>query len=162
MPRGSIPRPLGRIKFHAPLLAAGLLTFGGFYHYFDAQQSERLRMELEMIASGVEKSGTEYLERTDLGDCRVTLIDPEGEVVYDTAADAEKLENHGQREEVRDAIEKGTGHSVRYSATLTEKTSYYAKRLQDGRVIRISRTGITLGAIVIEMQPDRVYGQCDP
>lgn len=129
-----------------------VFIFGGFYHYFDAQQSERLWMELEMIASGVEKSGTEYLEQTDLGDCRVTLIDPEGKVVYDTAADAGKMENHGQREEIRDAMEEGTGHSVRYSTTLTEKTSYYAKRLQDGGVIRISRTGITFGAIVIGMQ----------
>lgn len=136
----------------AVFVCSMVFIFGGFYHYFDRQQSERLQSELEMAASGVEKFGTEYLMLTDFGDSRVTWISPEGEVVYDTAADAGTMENHGQREEIREAFLKGTGHSVRYSATLLEKTNYYAKRLADGSVLRISRMGITIGAIVIGMQ----------
>ncbi len=62
-----------------------VFIFGGFYHYFDRQQSERLQSELEMAASGAEKFGTEYLMLTDFGDSRVTWVSPEGEVVYDTA-----------------------------------------------------------------------------
>lgn len=134
------------------LLSSMVFIFGGFYHYFDEQQSNNLRNELEIAASGVERYGKEYLEQTDFGFCRVTLISPEGEVLYDTAADVQTMENHGQREEILEAFRSGTGHSVRYSATLMEKTSYDAKRLEDGSVLRISQTGITLGAIVIGMQ----------
>lgn len=136
----------------AVLLSGMVFIFGGFYHYFDEKQAENLRDELEMAASGVERYGAEYLKQTDFGSCRVTLVSREGEVLYDTAADAETMENHGQREEIRQAFQSGTGHSVRYSATLMEKTSYDAKRLENGSVIRISQTGITLGAIVIGMQ----------
>lgn len=134
------------------LLSSMVFIFGGFYHYFDEQQSNNLQNELEIAASGVERYGREYLEQTDFGLCRVTLVSPEGEVLYDTAADAQTMENHGQREEILEAFRSGKGHSVRYSATLMEKTSYDAKRLGDGSVLRISQTGITLGAIVIGMQ----------
>ena len=136
----------------AVMVSSMVFIFGGFYSYFDRQQGERLREELEVTASGAEQFGLEYLQRTHFGSCRVTLISPEGEVVYDTAAAVETMENHGQREEIREAFQNGTGHSVRYSATLMEKTSYYAKRLEDGSVLRVSRTGITWGAIVVGMQ----------
>lgn len=136
----------------AVMVSSMVFIFGGFYSYFDRQQGERLREELEVTASGAEQFGLEYLQRTHFGSCRVTLISPEGEVVYDTAAAVETMENHGQREEIREAFQNGTGHSVRYSATLMEKTSYYAKRLEDGSVLRVSRTGITWGAIVLGMQ----------
>lgn len=142
------------ILFTALVVMASSMVFifGGFYSYFDRQQTERLREELEMAASGAERFGAEYLQQTHFGSCRVTLISPEGEVVYDTAAAVDKMENHGQREEIREALQNGTGHSVRYSATLMEKTSYYAKRLEEGSVLRVSRTGITFGAIVVGMQ----------
>lgn len=136
----------------AVFVCSMMFILGGFYHYFDIQQSERLFDDLKMAASGVERFGEGYLEKTDFGTCRVTWIDPEGKVVYDTAADAGTMENHGQREEIREAFLEGEGHSVRYSGTLLEKTSYYAKKLSDGSVLRISRTGITIGAIVIGMQ----------
>ncbi len=134
------------------LFSGMVFIFGGFYHYFERQQSEKLKNELEIAASGVEWFGIEYLKQTDFGICRVTLVSPEGKVIYDTAADAGTMENHGQREEILEAFRQGEGHSVRYSATLMEKTDYYAKGLSDGSVIRISRTGITLGAVVIGMQ----------
>lgn len=134
------------------MLSSMVFIFGGFYSYFDRQQTERLREELEITASGADQFGVEYLRRTDFGPCRVTLISPDGKVLFDTVAAAETMENHGQREEIREAFQSGTGHSVRYSATLMEKTSYCAKKLEDGSVLRISRTGITWGAILFGMQ----------
>ncbi len=136
----------------AVLFSSMVFIFGGFYHYFEGQQSELLLQELQIAVSGVEEFGEDYLRQTDFGSSRVTCVSPDGEVVYDTAADAGTMENHGQREEIREAFGEGEGHSVRYSATLTEKTDYYARRLKDGSVLRISRTSITLGAIVIGMQ----------
>lgn len=134
------------------LLAGMIFIFGGFYHYFDEQQAENLKEELEITASGMEKSGIAFLQQTNFGTCRITLIAPGGDVLYDTAADEEMMGNHGERKEIREALQNGTGESVRYSATLMEKTVYYAKRLEDGSVLRISQTGITLGAIVVGMQ----------
>lgn len=134
------------------LLGSMIFIFGGFYYYFDGQQSERLQDELEIVTSGVEGFGMEYLQQTGFGASRVTWISAEGAVLYDTVADAETMENHGQREEIVAALREGTGQSVRYSATLMEKTTYFAKRLENGSVLRISQTSITLGAIVIGMQ----------
>jgi len=134
------------------LLSGMVFIFGGFYYYYDGQQSERLKNELETIASGVERFGMAYLEQTKFGMNRVTLVSEDGDVLYDTAAEAETMENHGERKEIQEALKKGTGRSVRYSATLMEKTTYYAKRLGNGEVLRVSQTSITLGAIVIGMQ----------
>ncbi len=134
------------------LLSGMIFIFGGFYHYFDDRQEENLKKELNTIVSGLERFGMDYLMQTDFGVYRITLISPEGEVVYDTQADEKTMVNHGSREEIQEAREKGTGGSVRYSSTLLEKTVYYAERMEDGSVLRISQTSITLGAIVLGMQ----------
>ena len=134
------------------LLSGMIFIFGGFYHYFDDRQEENLKKELNTIVSGLERFGMDYLMQTDFGVYRITLISPEGEVVYDTQADEKTMVNHGGREEIQEAREKGTGGSVRYSSTLLEKTVYYAERMEDGSVLRISQTSITLGAIVLGMQ----------
>ena len=129
-----------------------MFIFGGFYYYFDKQQSEKLREELEMTVYGVENCGPEYLKQTDFSTCRMTLVAADGTVLYDTAVDPATMDNHGQRAEIVEAMKNGIGSSVRYSSTLMEKTQYYAKKLSDGSVLRISQTEITLGAIVIGMQ----------
>jgi len=134
------------------LLSGMIFIFGGFYHYFDDRQEENLKKELNTIVSGLERFGMDYLMQTDFGVYHITLISPEGEVVYDTQADEKTMVNHGGREEIQEAREKGTGGSVRYSSTLLEKTVYYAERMEDGSVLRISQTSITLGAIVLGMQ----------
>lgn len=134
------------------LLCSMIFIFGGFYRYYAGQQEKELEGQLRMIASGTESFGENYLKGTDFGAYRVTLISQAGDVLFDTAADAEAMENHGSREEVLEAFETGEGHGRRYSATLMEKTDYYAEKLKDGTVLRISKTGITLGAIVIGMQ----------
>lgn len=134
------------------LLSGMIFIFGGFYHYYDGEQAEKLQNELETIASGMERFGMEYLRQIDFGIYRITLVSPEGEVMYDSQADEKTMANHGQREEIREALESGSGKSVRYSSTLMEKTVYYAERMEDGSVLRISQTSITLGAIVVGMQ----------
>lgn len=134
------------------LLSSMIFIFGGFYHYYDGQQAEKLKDELGTIASGMERFGIEYLQQIDFGTYRITLVSPEGEVLYDSQADEKTMPNHGQREEIREALEKGSGKSVRYSSTLMEKTVYCARRMEDGSVLRISQTSITLGAIVVGMQ----------
>lgn len=134
------------------LLSSMIFIFGGFYHYYDGRQAEKLKDELGTVASGMERFGMEYLQQIDFGTYRITLISPEGDVVYDSQADEKTMANHGQREEILEAKENGTGESVRYSSTLMEKTVYYAERMEDGSVLRISQTSITLGAIVVGMQ----------
>lgn len=134
------------------LLSSMIFIFGGFYHYYDGRQAEKLKDELGTVASGMERFGMEYLQQIDFGTYRITLISPEGEVLYDSQADEKTMANHGQREEILEAKENGTGKSVRYSSTLMEKTVYYAERMEDGSVLRISQTSITLGAIVVGMQ----------
>lgn len=134
------------------LLSSMIFIFGGFYHYYDGRQAEKLIDELGTVASGVERFGMEYLQQIDFGTYRITLISPEGKVIYDSQADEKTMANHGQREEILEAKENGTGKSVRYSSTLMEKTVYYAERMEDGSVLRISQTSITLGAIVVGMQ----------
>lgn len=134
------------------LLSSMIFIFGGFYHYYDGRQAEKLKDELGTVASGMERFGMEYLQQIDFGTYRITLISPEGEVIYDSQADEKTMANHGQREEILEAKENGTGKSVRYSFTLMEKTVYYAERMEDGSVLRISQTSITLGAIVVGMQ----------
>lgn len=134
------------------LLSSMIFIFGGFYHYYDGRQAEKLKDELGTVASGMERFGMEYLRQIDFGTYRITLISPEGEVIYDSQADEKTMANHGQRKEILEAKENGTGKSVRYSSTLMEKTVYYAERMEDGSVLRISQTSITLGAIVVGMQ----------
>ena len=70
------------------------------------------------------------------------------QVLYDTKADAAAMENHAQREEVRQARTNGTGESSRYSATLLEQTLSYARRLPDGTVLRLSASRVTMGVLL--------------
>ena len=83
------------------------------------------------------------------GDAVKTAAD--GTVLYDTKADAGQLPSHADRSEIREALENGTGESTRYSATLLEKTLYYARRLDDGTVLRISVSRATVWVLVVGM-----------
>jgi two-component system phosphate regulon sensor histidine kinase PhoR len=69
---------------------------------------------------------------------RITYILPDGTVIYDTNVDKSALENHNNREEVKEAEEKGEGSAVRYSTTLKKTLVYYATKLNDGSIIRTS------------------------
>lgn len=132
------------------LLIALITTVGILYGYFSRSFSDRLKSQLDLAAHGVENEGTEYLEGLSDGDYRLTLIAPDGTVVYDTRADSSAMENHAERTEVKDALNNGTGRSERFSQTLFEKTIYITKRLADGEVLRISATQRTVAKLVVE------------
>lgn len=133
------------------LLASLVIISSCFYEYFGRLQRQEMKDELYLAATAVEHGGDDYLKNISSGHFRLSLIAKDGNVLYDTAADAESLENHGGREEIKQALESGEGESIRYSSTLLQKTIYCAKRLDDGRVLRISVSRATVGAIAMGM-----------
>ena len=135
----------------AVLIASLALVMGVLYSYFGRVQESQLRDELSLAAVGVEKNGTDYLAELHSGQYRITWLRADGVVIYDTQADAESMENHAQRQEVQQALATGEGESSRYSDTLLQKTVYYAKRLPDGTVLRLSAVRVTAGVLVLNM-----------
>ena len=133
------------------LLCSVLIIMGCLYDYFGGVQERQLSDELALAQTGVECSGKTYLQALEGESYRLTWISPSGEVLFDSQADESGMENHAQREEVRQALESGEGQSSRYSSTLLEKTIYHARRLSDGSVLRISISRATAGVLVMGM-----------
>ena len=134
------------------VLILGLaFVMGILYRYFGKQISTELEKEAFYAAQGVESSGMEYLEKLDGKNSRITLIDQDGSVLYDSQAEASSMENHKDREEVKEAAETGKGKAVRMSETLSEKTIYYALRLEDGKILRVSSTQYSVLALVYQL-----------
>ena len=115
-------------------------VIGILYHYFQGQLMSELKKEAVYISQGVESAGTDYLGQLDVENSRITYVDESGNVIYDSEADVDEMENHGHRREIREAELNGEGEDVRMSSTLSEKTVYYALRLANGNVLRVSST----------------------
>lgn len=127
-----------------------LMTFVGDYISDNTQRT--MRAEAAYIAAAIEKEGIAYLE--DLSETntqRLTWIAADGSVLYDSVVDESQMENHGDREEVQEAMRTGSGESSRYSTTLAERTENYALRLQDGSVLRLSTTALSALSIFLSM-----------
>ena len=135
----------------AVLIASLTLVMGALYSYFGRVQESQLRDELSLAVVGVEQNGMDYLKQLESDQYRITWLRADGAVLYDTQADAESMENHAQRQEVQQALATGEGESSRYSNTLLQKTVYYAKRLPDGTVLRLSAIRVTTGVLVLNM-----------
>lgn len=136
------------------VLLAGLFIASAFlYDYFNKSQVSQLKEELSLVATNVDKVGIEYFDNFNSPVFRFTLVDADGEVLYDSQATEEDMENHLEREEIAEALESGHGSSARYSSTLTERTFYEATRLQNGNVLRISVSQVTVGALILGMLP---------
>lgn len=135
------------------LLASLFIASTFLYSYFNKSQVSQLKEELSLVADNVDKAGTEYFDNFDSSVFRFTLVDANGMVLYDSQATAEDMENHLEREEIAEALESGHGSSARYSSTLTERTIYEATRLENGNVLRISVSQVTVGALIIGMLP---------
>lgn len=133
------------------LLAALLVVTGCLYTYFGTVRQQQLRTELTLAAAAVEADGADYLARVKDTADRLTWVAADGTVLYDTRTDTQPMENHGQREEIREAFTGGSGSSARYSETLTEKTLYQAVRLTDGSVLRISGSQKTVWMLALGM-----------
>lgn len=139
------------------IMASLLITTGILYKYFIDVQDKHLTDELNLASRAVELEGKEYLYRFNKSDFRLTWISEDGTVIYDTKKDPLKMENHGNREEFKQALKENYGASSRYSSTLLEKTIYRAIKLNDGSVLRISSNRATAGVIAAGMvQPTLV------
>ncbi len=145
------------------LIAAIALIMGILFQFFEKQIQTELTNEARFLAQAVENEGIGYFDgfesksnkvtlsnKAALND-RITLVDKDGTVLYDSEADAATLDNHAEREEIRAAMENGEGISIRYSKTLTEKTVNYAQRLSDGTVLRVSTEQYTVITILMGM-----------
>ena len=135
----------------AVLLASLIIIMGCLYGYFGGMQETMLKDQLTIAAAGVEDEGLAFLEKLSSDRYRLTWVDADGNVLCDTQAKDQQLENHAERPEIRQAQLTGQGESTRYSATLMEKTMYYARRLADGTVLRISVSRATAGVLALGM-----------
>lgn len=132
-------------------VASFVLILGVLYDYFSAVQMQGLKNEAHIAAAAVETGGEDYLNRIAQGDYRVTWIAPDGAVLFDNKADSAEMENHLEREEIKEALETGSGQSSRYSTTLTEKQLYCAQKLSDGSVLRLSSAHLSWWALIVSM-----------
>lgn len=132
-------------------LASALLFLTVLYDYFSGVQQAHLKTQLMLASQGVSHEGAEYFEDLDLAGYRITWIDTDGGVLYDSVSDPQEMENHFAREEVKQALSEGYGESSRYSSTLTQRYLYSAKRLPDGTVLRLSVTQSSLFVLTLGM-----------
>ncbi len=133
------------------LLACYLVILTSLNDYFTSLRKSQLKTQLSFASTAVEDEGIEYLKNVEGGEYRLTLIDTDGTVLYDTGADAASMENHSDRREFQEAFLSGYGESHRYSRTLTEQTYYFAKKLSDDRVLRISTSQVTIVSLLLGM-----------
>ena len=133
----------------ALVLTVGLAAVMGIlYSNFDGQMRKELSKEATYLAYGVEQQGLDYLKNIKDKSARITYIDQDGTVLFDNEADVSEMKNHSDRTEFQKAEKYGAGESSRYSDTLSEKTIYYALRLKDGTVLRVSGTQDSVLALV--------------
>lgn len=126
------------------------LFMGMLYQHFTDQIMGELQTETQLVAQGVEVEGLNYLQGLESRN-RITWVAGDGTVLYDSQADASKMENHADREEIRQALEDESGTAQRYSATLAQQTLYAAQRLSDGSVIRMASAQQTVVVVLLSM-----------
>ncbi len=111
-----------------------------FFPFMENEILGELQEEARLLVKGIEVEGTGFLDMVSEKERRITLIDTNGVVAFDSGTNPASLDNHINREEIREAIRTGEGSSIRFSDTLTCRTIYYATRMGDGRVLRVSVT----------------------
>lgn len=119
-------------------LASIILIMGALYNYFSTIGQAQLKMQTNLAAQGVTNEGIDYFKNLDISNYRITWIDADGMVLYDSESNSTEMENHLEREEIKKAIATGYGESKRYSETLFERYLYSAQRLSDGTILRLS------------------------
>lgn len=139
------------------LAATIALIMGLLFHFFEKQIQKELANEASFLAHALENEGAGYFDSFDnknnrlAGNNRITWIDENGTVLFDSRADVSELDNHADRDEIKTAMKEGKGMSTRYSKTLTEKTVNYAIRLSDGSILRVSTEQYTVVTILMGM-----------
>ena len=121
------------------------------YNYFSSVQEQQLKIQTDLAAQAVANEGLEYFDGLNTAEYRITWIGPDGAVLYDNKSPSDEMENHLEREEVKEALSNGSGESYRYSNTLMERALYAAKRLPYGTVIRLSVSQNTVLTLLLGM-----------
>lgn len=135
----------------AVFLASLVLIMGVLYAYFSDVQRNQLVVETSLCASAVESGGLEYLNSLSGDGYRITWIAADGTVLFDNKANTDRMENHLEREEIKEALDSGTGESSRYSDTLMERQFYNARKLSDGTVLRLSVSQLTWWSLLLSV-----------
>ena len=133
------------------LLCSLGIVMGVLYNHFTGVQVAQLKDELSLAVTGTEQYGNAFLENVEADRFRVTWVDMDGTVLFDTQVDESAMENHADRAEIREAFKTGSGSAVRNSSTLTEQTYYEARRLSDGTVLRISANQASAWALMMDL-----------
>ena len=133
------------------LLCSLGIVIGVLYNHFTGVQVQQLKDELSLAVTGTEQYGNTFLENVEADRFRVTWVDTDGTVLFDTQVDEAAMENHADREEIQEAFATGSGSAVRNSSTLTEQTYYEARRLTDGTVLRISTNQASAWALMMDL-----------
>ena len=130
----------------------GMATvFAVLYYYFENQITMEMESEVKYLAASVEEYGQQALDNLPSDAQRVTLIAPDGTVLFDNYADPAQMDNHLNREEVQMALQNGYAQSTRRSDTFRQQMVYCAIRLEDDNVLRISSTQYTAAAVLESM-----------
>ncbi len=129
-----------------------VLITGRLYSYFTNVTFQQLKTQTELVSKAVSNEGMDYLKDLDQSsDYRITWIDADGTVLFDSQEDITKMDNHAQREEFKEAKKEGYGQASRYSDTLIHNSLYSAKELKDGSVIRLSSEQNSIFSLVLNM-----------
>lgn len=144
--------------FKSIMLVSGIVfilglafVMGILYRYFGNEIKDELKKEAAYLSVAVESQGQEYLENIKFKDSRVTYIAEDGTVLFDSQADASTMDNHSHREEIVEASRQGTGESYRLSNTLSDMTIYYAVRLSDNTILRVSSTQYSVLSLLYQL-----------
>ncbi|MGM9551492.1 MAG: sensor histidine kinase [Clostridia bacterium] len=131
------------------LLISFTLVVGVLYEHFETQIFKELESEAGYISHALEKEGISYIESYKNDDKRITVVSPDGVVLSDNLADESTLDNHSDRKEIKEALQTGSGTSYRYSDTLMRKTLYYAVKMENGNILRVSTTQSSVVVILL-------------
>ena len=132
------------------MLACLIFTIGIQYQMYDESTKDSLKDKAYIISLNSESGDlSEYADAKE----RITLITSSGKVLFDNKAIADKMENHLSRKEVKEALDSGEGYAVRRSETLGSKSCYYALKLKNGNILRISDDSLTVWTVLINLLP---------
>ena len=135
------------------MLACTGLVMGVMYDYLGQKIDDELRDEAKMVEIALSSGGVEYLEKIDEAEdieSRITLIKSDGQVLFDSEANSDEMGSHLEREEVKEALSEGEGYAIRHSNTLAQDTRYYALKMDNGDILRLSSSHYSQMALVLD------------
>lgn len=137
-------------------MAVFVMSFGmmlvAMTDYYGRKSQKEMQENAAFLASLLNVQDWQFLEEMEYqSDLRITLVSPEGAVIYDSLHPAQTLGNHGDREEIQMALQQGEGRSVRYSETLQKRTDNYAVRLENGSILRLSIVPHVVPELILSM-----------